>query len=616
MHDSWADYEPPSFFKPNYYIPSMEYDCEGDANDFDEFCFYENDQLYYYEEPESDYILANEGNPTLTEEQKEYFRTSYNNDFRNFWAPETIRYVHKDEFFADYYESYEEAKGDYLQDFGYIDDAEEELDYYHQANDDPFFDSLSSCDRVIRNCREYHRTKSTELDLSQAFLTKYIVAYPKFWDYSKMTHLNISNNDVKNLDNLPPNLKSLICDCNYNLRSLDFLPKTLEVLSCKNAAIIALDNLPKTLITLDCTNNQISYLDHLPPLLDVLHCSNNPISTLNFLPTISILKANNCELYEITLPVTVQRVNVSDNKLICLRITEFLSELNCSKNRIEQLFFPKECNLSFLNCSQNNIKSFNPLWKGYQGLPKTLFTLKCCNNLLTKLDLEDSELRELHCCHNKLGNLNLPKDLLQLSCNNTQATKIIMPKRLEKVSCVANRLDKIEFSKVLENFTCDTSVFTKDHDYPDSIQSISNLLCTWDECSINYSHIFEEEIDIPIPPTRKKVKSKFFWGSNDIHDPYSELNQLKRCEDLDEESKNKIQSLLKLSFTKGWNQPFKEFVRNIKYAHEEIEKLKQLLVERRTAIIKDELQEVAMHPSRIEKWIKMGILPEDLHKIM
>lgn len=618
MQDPWADYEPPSFFKPRYYIPSMEYDCEGDANDFDEMCFYENDQLYYYEEPESDYILANEGNPTLTEEQKEYFLSSYNNQFHYYWAPETCRYVRKDEFFADYYESYEEAKGTYLQDFGYIDHMEDaEDDYYRARYDDPFFDELSSCDRVIRYCREYHRTKSTELDLSQAFLTKYIVAYPKFWDYSKMTHLNISNNDVKNLDNLPPNLKSLICDCNYNLRSLDFLPKTLEFLSCKNAAIKALDNLPKSLITLDCTNNQILYLDHLPPLLDVLHCSNNPISTLNLLPTLSVLKANNCELYEVSLPITVQRVNISDNKLICLHITEFLSDLNCSKNRIEELFFPKECNLSFLNCSQNNIKSFDPLWKSCQGLPKTLFTLKCCNNLLTKLDLEDSELRELHCCHNKLGNLNLPKDLLQLACNNTQATKIIMPNRLEKVSCVANRLDKIEFSKVLENFTCDTSVFRKDHDYPDSIQSISNLLCTWDECSIDHGHIFEEEIDIPIPsPPKKKVKSKFYWGSNDIHDPCSELNQLKRCEDLDEESKNKIQSLLKLSFTKGWNQPFKEFVRNIKYAHKEIEKLKQLIVERRTVIIKDELQEVALHPSRIDKWIKMGFLPEDLDKIM
>jgi len=620
MHDPWSDYEPPSFFKPNYYTPSMEYDSEGDANDFDEMCFYENDELYYYEEPESDYILANEGNPPLTYKQKEYFISSYNNQFR-YWAPETCRYVRKDEFFADYYESYEEAKCDYLHDFGYKDNAEDELDYYNQADDDPFFDELSSCDRVIRNCREYNRTKSTELDLSQSFLTKYIVAYPKFWDYSKMTYLNISNNDVKNLDNLPPNLKSLICDWNYNLRSLDFLPKTLETLSCKNAAIKALDNLPKALITLDCTNNEISYLDHLPPLLEILHCSNNPIKSLNMLPTISILIANNCELYEVSLPITVQRVNVSNNKLICLHITEFLSDLNCSKNRIEQLFFPKECNLSFLNCSQNNIKSFDPLWKNCQGLPKTLFTLKCCNNLLKKLDLEDSELRELHCCHNKLGNLNLPNDLLQLACNNTQATKIIMPKRLEKVSCVANRLDKIEFSKVLENFTCDKSVFIKDHDFPDSIQSISEFLCTWDECHIDYSHIFygndEEEVDIPIPPIqRKKRNFKKKWGSNDFLDPESELYQLELCNDLDEESMNKIQSLLNLKFTKRWNQPFKEFVGNMQYAHREIEKLKQLIVERRTAFFKDELQEVALHPSRIEKWIQMGILPENLDKIM
>jgi hypothetical protein len=621
MHDTWADYEPPSFFKPRIYIPSMEYDSEGPREDFVEHEYYENDELFYAgEEEESPYILANEGNPPLTEEQMDYFGSSYNMiDAEKYeWAPVYEKRVHKDEFFADYYDSHVEAELDYLYHFSQIDEWEEYDAYLHQADD--FWDEMSPIDRVISKCREYIRTKSTVLNLSQAFLTKYIVAYPTFWDFSKMTELNISNNDILHLDNLPPNLKSLICDCNYSLKSLDFLPETLEYLSCKNCRLKALDNLPKSLQILDCTNNKITNLDNLPPLLDILHCSNNPISSLNLLPTLSVIKASSCDLYEISLPVTVQRVNVSNNRLICIHITEFVNELNCSNNLIEQLFFPKESNLSFLNCCQNNIKSFDALWKGRQGLPKNLFTLKCCSNLLTKLDLEGSELRELHCCHNRLGNLNLPEDLLQLACNNTLATKIIMPKRLEKVSCVANRLEKIEFSKVITNFTCDTSVFIKDHDYPDSIQSISNLLCMWDECKKCNYHIFEE--DLPPPPERKtkykksKYKKALKWDSDDIHDPQSELKQLNQCTDLDQESNNKIKSLLEMNFYKRSDQSFKEFVKDIKYIHEEIEKLKQLIIERRTALFKEELQEVALHPSRIEKWIQMGFLPEDMDRIM
>ena len=71
-----------------------------------------------------------------------------------------------------------------------------------------------------------------------------------------------------------------------------------------------------------------------------------------------------------------------------------------------------------------------------------------------------------------------------------------------------------------------------------------------------------------------------------------------------------------MNFYKRSDQSFKEFVKDIKYIHEEIEKLKQLIIERRTALFKEELQEVALHPSRIEKWIQMGFLPEDMDRIM
>ena len=626
MHDTWADYEPPSFFKPRIYISSMEYDSEGNREDFIEHEYYENDELFYAGEEEGEdesfFILENEGNPPLTEEQKDYFGSSYNiKPESNDWAPVYERIVHKDEFFAGYYDSHSDAEGDYLGDFRYRDEIEDYDAYLHQSYDDGFLDELPPIDRVIRQCREYNRTKSTSLNLSNTNITKYIVAYPTFWDFSSMIELNISSNNIQYLDNLPPNLINLICDCNYNLKSLDNLPETLLNLSCKNGQIKALDNLPMGLRTLDCTNNDIKYLNNLPKELDVLHCSNNPIERLSGLPFLSVLNASNCKLYEIDLPITVRRVNVSNNKLICIWLKPFLQELDCSMNKIERLFFPTDSIITFLNCCQNNIKSFKfdpPYYKCCINLPKTLFTLKCCNNLLTNLDLEGSELRELHCCHNPLKNLDLPPDLLELACDNTQITKLVMSKRLEKVSCVNNKLTTIQFSKIT-HLRCDTSLFMFDHNFPDSITNISESLCRYNECSINYPH--DDEFDeIPPPPPRKLTianRHKRLLSSDDIHDPYSELRQLEHCTDLDKESSSKIQTLLTtISFEKRWNEPFNKFVRKIQYAHVEIEKLKQLIIGRRTALFKDELQEVALHPSRIEKLIKMGFSQEDLEKII
>ena len=63
------------------------------------------------------------------------------------------------------------------------------------------------------------------------------------------------------LDNLPSSLKEFAC--NYSsVKSLDYLPKNLEILECFGCKITMLNNLPNSLIELSC-NPDIQNLDEI-----------------------------------------------------------------------------------------------------------------------------------------------------------------------------------------------------------------------------------------------------------------------------------------------------------------------------------------------------------------
>ena len=73
-------------------------------------------------------------------------------------------------------------------------------------------------------------------------------------DYESITTLDIS---YENLTELP----SWVSEC-----------KNLEILDCSNNDITQIDNLPPTLKHLNCSVNQIAYLNNLPPTLRQLYC--------------------------------------------------------------------------------------------------------------------------------------------------------------------------------------------------------------------------------------------------------------------------------------------------------------------------------------------------------
>jgi hypothetical protein len=76
-------------------------------------------------------------------------------------------------------------------------------------------------------------------------------------------------------------------------------------------------NLPRNLQKLNISHNQIRDIDQLPENLQELICTENPIKTLPELPqNLTILKCSKCFLQELpVLPNTLQRLSVKKNRL-------------------------------------------------------------------------------------------------------------------------------------------------------------------------------------------------------------------------------------------------------------------------------------------------------------
>jgi Leucine-rich repeat (LRR) protein len=115
--------------------------------------------------------------------------------------------------------------------------------------------------------------------------------------------LDLTDSDLAELPQLPPNLKKLLCSgnqltslpplpdtlelliCGWNkLTELPPLPAKLEVVHCENNNLTSLPMLPNTLIELNCEDNQITELPQIPLRLTHLNARNNPIIKLTNLP--------------------------------------------------------------------------------------------------------------------------------------------------------------------------------------------------------------------------------------------------------------------------------------------------------------------------------------------
>jgi hypothetical protein len=98
---------------------------------------------------------------------------------------------------------------------------------------------------------------------------------PSLERFSRLTHLNISNNKLSVLPELPACLLHLNCSEN-NIAEIFILPKNLVSLNCNSNLLLKIHMVPDTLETLECRNN---HLRTLPALKNItqLFCDNNEL---------------------------------------------------------------------------------------------------------------------------------------------------------------------------------------------------------------------------------------------------------------------------------------------------------------------------------------------------
>lgn len=96
--------------------------------------------------------------------------------------------------------------------------------------------------------------------------------------FNQVWRLVISNNSIKHLDFLPPNLTSLLCS-NNKIVIIDDLPVNLKHLACRGNEIVSIKNLPNNIISLDFSENLMQNMPQLPESIQYLNYSNNLIPT-------------------------------------------------------------------------------------------------------------------------------------------------------------------------------------------------------------------------------------------------------------------------------------------------------------------------------------------------
>jgi Leucine-rich repeat (LRR) protein len=106
---------------------------------------------------------------------------------------------------------------------------------------------------------------------------------------TKIKKLNLDNNQIREINNLPHTLKKLHIS-NNQITEIKNLPTTLETLFIKYNQIREIKNLPKSLKRLFISHNQIREIKNLPRTLKKLWICNNQIREIKDLPnTLKIL---------------------------------------------------------------------------------------------------------------------------------------------------------------------------------------------------------------------------------------------------------------------------------------------------------------------------------------
>jgi len=120
---------------------------------------------------------------------------------------------------------------------------------------------------------------------------KNLTYLPNITRFKYLKHLELFDNQLTSLPELPENLVSLVC-CINQLIFLPELPKTLKKLYCSDNQLTSLPNLPESLTYLNCDNNQLTYLPELPKNIKWILFKNNIIYEIIYDLNIEIIKKN------------------------------------------------------------------------------------------------------------------------------------------------------------------------------------------------------------------------------------------------------------------------------------------------------------------------------------
>lgn len=168
--------------------------------------------------------------------------------------------------------------------------------------------------------------------------------FPKLPDH--ITEIYLDNNDIPTiLCDLPCNLRILSL-CSNLLDKLLYIPNTLQELYLSyNKNIL----LPPTLI-----NTQLL----------IFYCNGCNLNVIPDLPvTIQSLNVSNNKLTEIKIPINIQILNIANNKLSRLYLTpnhNNLTELRCDNNMITHINYIPD-SIGEFYCSYNKIQHFPQL---------------------------------------------------------------------------------------------------------------------------------------------------------------------------------------------------------------------------------------------------------------
>jgi Leucine-rich repeat (LRR) protein len=226
-------------------------------------------------------------------------------------------------------------------------------------------------------------TKEAILDLSRIYLDE---LPEKCKTYTWVTKLDVKTVQLKNLNNLPPNLIELIASTNDITEiSENQLPASLKILHIKNNKISGeVKYLPENLEILDITGNKITKISNIPSKLKRLIAAENDIVEMPVCPDCT------------------EHINLAKNEIIIINnLPAKLTELIIPYNNLidfDENTFSKVEKLRLLIAHHNKIT-----------------IVKYIPDTVTNLDISDSEVKIVD---------KLPTYLIQLDLSNNKITEI------------------------------------------------------------------------------------------------------------------------------------------------------------------------------------------------